>query len=128
MATARPITSARQVHARLSTTRRARQEHFIVFCLNARGCAISRVVVSIGVLNASLVHPREVFYPAILHNAASVIMAHNHPSGDPTPSDDDMAVTSRFVEAGRLLGIPVFDHVIVAEGGYTSLREEGLIT
>jgi DNA repair protein RadC len=128
MANAKPIVSARQVYGRLTKMRRSRQEHFLVFCLDARGCAISREVVSVGILNASLVHPREVFYPAILHNAASIIIAHNHPSGDATPSDDDVAITERLTRAGALLGIAVADHVIVSEGGYTSLREEGLIS
>src|SRR2546421_523569 len=88
---AKPLVNARQVYARLTSVRRARQEHFVVFCLNTRGCPIRREVVSIGTLNATLVHPREVFYHAIVHNAASIILAHNHPSGDSTPSDEDIA-------------------------------------
>lgn len=127
MPVAKPIVSAKQVYARLTSVRRAKQEHFLVFCLNTRGCPIRREVVSVGTLNATLVHPREVFYHAIVHNAASIILAHNHPSGDSTPSNEDMAMTSRLVQAGMLLGIDVQDHVIVAEGGYTSLREAGLM-
>lgn len=128
MATAKRLVSARGVYARLIKIRRARQEHFLVFYLNARGCAIARQVVSIGIVNATMVHPREVFYPAILHNAASIIVAHNHPSGDSEPSDQDVATTAALVKAGALLGIEVLDHVIVAESGYTSLREAGLIS
>ena len=127
MANAKPF-SARQVYARLTSVRRARQEHFVVFCLNTRGCATRRQLVSVGILNATLVHPREVFYPAILHNAASIVVAHNHPSGDHEPSEEDMAVTRTLADAGTLLGIKLEDHVIVAEGGYTSLREAGLIS
>ena len=124
---AKPLVSAKQVYARLTSVRRARQEHFVIFCLNTRGCAIHRQLVSLGTLNATMVHPREVFYHAIVHNAASIILAHNHPSGDSTPSDEDMAITQRLVHAGALLGIDVVDHVIVAEGGYTSLREANLM-
>jgi len=77
---------------------------------------------------ATLVHPREVFAAAIRHNAASIIVVHNHPSGDTEPSSDDLDVTTRLISAGNILGIEVADHVIVAEGGYTSLREAGVIT
>ena len=122
----KPI-SAKQVYARLTKVRRARQEHLVVFCLNTRGGAIHRQLVSLGTLNTNLVHPREVFYPAISHNAASVIIAHNHPSGDSTPSDEDVAVTHRLAEAGRILGIELVDHLVVAERDYTSLRETGLM-
>src|SRR5437868_7682986 len=117
---AKPLVSARQVYARLTSVRRARQEHFVIFCLDARGGAIHRQLVSLGTLNATVVHPREVFYPAIVHNAASIILAHNHPSGDSSPSEEDIGMTQRLVEAGRILGIQIADHVIVAERGYTS--------
>jgi DNA repair protein RadC len=80
-----------------------------------------------GILNASLVHPREVFRAMIMANAASVILCHNHPSGDPTPSADDRRVTSQLVAAGRLLDIPVHDHVILGEGRYVSFAEAGLL-
>jgi DNA repair protein RadC len=124
---AKPLVNARQVYARLTSVRRARQEHFVIFCLNTRGGAIHRQLVSLGTLNATVVHPREVFYPAIVRNAASIILAHNHPSGDSSPSDEDIGVTQRLVEAGTILGIDVVDHVIVAERGYTSLRDKGLM-
>lgn len=127
MASAKPIASARDVYVRLRAMRRARQEHFLVFCLNSRAGLIKREVVSIGILDGTIAHPREVFYPAIIHNAANIIIAHNHPSGDTTPSEADVTITERLVQAGALLGIEVLDHVIVGESGYTSLRTEGLI-
>jgi DNA repair protein RadC len=84
--------------------------------------------VSKGILTATLVHPREVFYSAIVANAANIIVVHNHPSGDSEPSADDLDVTERLVNARKLLGIEVSDHVIVADGSYTSLRETGVIS
>jgi DNA repair protein RadC len=99
----------------------------LVFCLNARGQVIRRELVSKGILTATLVHPREVFYGAIVANAANIIVVHNHPSGDCEPSADDLDVTARLVNAGELLGIEVADHVIVTEGGYMSFRERGLM-
>ena len=83
--------------------------------------------ISIGSLNTSLVHPREVFRPAIRKACASVILIHNHPSGDPTPSSEDIAVTRRLYEAGRLLGIEVLDHVVIGDGRFVSFREKGLL-
>ncbi len=89
--------------------------------------AIHSEIVSIGTLNASIVHPREVFRPAILHASNSVIVVHNHPSGDPTPSNDDIELTKRLAEAGKILGIELLDHVIVGNGSYISLKERGVI-
>ena len=83
--------------------------------------------VSSGSLNASIVHPRELFQRAILANCAAVIVAHNHPSGDPSPSPEDIALTRKLVEAGELLDIPVLDHVILGYGRYTSFKENGLL-
>jgi len=117
-----------QVFARLTSVRRARQEHFFVLCLNIRGRQIKKELVSKGILNAAIVHPREVFYAAILHNAASIIVVHNHPSGDTEPSTEDLDVTARLVKAGQIMGIEVYDHIIVGEGSYTSLRELGVIS
>lgn len=129
MADAKGVLTPRQVYARLAWVRRARQEHFFVFCLNSRGLPFRRqLLVSKGIVNATLVHPREVFYSAIRHNAASIIVVHNHPSGDTEASADDLDITARLVKAGQILGIEVADHVIVAEGGYTSLREAGFIS
>ncbi|MFI5372973.1 MAG: RadC family protein, partial [Candidatus Eisenbacteria bacterium] len=106
---------------------RARREHFVVLLLNARHELQVRETVSIGSLNASIVHPREVFLPAITHSAASVILVHNHPSGDPEPSEEDLGITRRLVEVGELVGIGVLDHVIVAERGVVSLRARELL-
>lgn len=107
--------------------RKEQREHFLVLLLNARHEVMARETVSVGSLNASIVHPREVFLPAILHSAASVVLVHNHPSGDPTPSADDRLVTDQLVAAGRLLDIPVHDHVIIGRGRYTSFAEAGLL-
>lgn len=98
------------------------QEHLVVFFTTARGKQITRETVSIGTATSSLVHPREVFRPAILHNAAHIVLAHNHPSGEPQPSSADLEVTLRVAEAGRQLCIELVDHVICASGGYTSLK------
>ena len=95
--------------------------------LDARNRLINEVTVSEGSLTASIVHPREVFKPAILESAASVIFMHNHPSGDPTPSQDDLKVTRQLVEAGRMIDIRVLDHIILGNSRFTSLAGKGLI-
>lgn len=99
-----------------------KQEHLVVFFLTARHRPIHREVVTVGTASASLVHPREVFRAAILHNASSLVMAHNHPSGDATPSEADFQATQRIATAGSQLGIELLDHVICASAGFTSLR------
>jgi len=106
---------------------RARREHFVVLLLNARHEMQRREVVSIGSLNASIVHPREVFLPAILHSAASIVLVHNHPSGDPEPSEEDLSITRRLVEVGDLIGIGVLDHVVIAARGLVSFRARQLL-
>lgn len=103
------------------------REHFVVILLNARHEAIAVETVSIGSLNASIVHPREVFRPAMLASAASIVVAHNHPSGDPEPSEEDLSITRRLAEVGELLGIGVLDHVVIARRGITSLRARGVM-
>ncbi len=103
------------------------REHFVVILLNARHEALAVETVSIGSLNASIVHPREVFRPAILASAASIIVAHNHPSGDPEPSEEDLSITRRLAEVGALLGIGLLDHVVIARRGVTSLRARGML-
>jgi DNA repair protein RadC len=105
----------------------ARREHFVALLLNARHEIQGREVVSIGSLNASIVHPREVFQPAILHSAASVVLVHNHPSGDPEPSEEDISITRRLVQVGELVGIEVLDHVIVAARGIVSFKSRRLM-
>jgi DNA repair protein RadC len=101
------------------------QERFIALLLDGRHRVLREEVVSQGTLTASLVHPREVFRPALRESAAALILVHNHPSGDPTPSAEDREITLRLVRAGDLLGVRVIDHVIVAERGFCSLKEEG---
>jgi DNA repair protein RadC len=103
------------------------REHFVVLLLNARHECTAVETVSIGSLNASIVHPREVYRPAILAAAASIIVAHNHPSGDPEPSEEDLSITRRLAQVGELLGIGVLDHIIIAKRGVVSLRERGAL-
>ena len=103
------------------------KEHFKLILLNTRNKIIGISTVSIGTLDSSLVYPREGFNEAIAHNAYSVILAHNHPSGDPEPSEDDITITRRLIEAGKILGIEVTDHVIIAKNGFFSFKEKGLI-
>ncbi len=99
------------------------QEEFHTLLLNARHRVMREVFVTRGILDASLIHPREVFRPAVGEGAAALILVHNHPSGDPTPSAEDRAVTRQLIDAGRVLGIPVLDHVVVGRGSYRSLME-----
>ena len=101
------------------------QEEFHALLLDTRHRVVREVCVTRGTLDASLISPREVFRLAVVEGAAAVILAHNHPSGDPAPSPDDRAVTRQIAEAGRALGIPVLDHVIVGDGRFASLAEEG---
>jgi DNA repair protein RadC len=100
------------------------REHFLVLMLDGRHKPIAYQVVSIGTATASLVHPREVFQAAVGAGAVAVIVAHNHPSGDPSPSREDREVTERLVRAGELLGIRLLDSVVITDSGYVSLREE----
>ncbi len=106
---------------------RLRQETFVVVCLDNKIRELRSDVITRGTLTSTLVHPREVFAPAIREGAASILVAHNHPSGDPAPSDEDLLVTKRLEEAGRLLGIPLTDHLIIARGGSLSLRAAGIL-
>ena len=103
-----------------------KKEYMKLVLLNIKCNLISVEEISIGSLNASIVHPREVFNPAIRKSSASIIMVHNHPSGDPTPSSEDIAITARIFEAGKLLGIELADHIIIGDGRYTSMKEKGL--
>lgn len=107
--------------------RKSNREHFLGFYLNSRSQVLRREIISIGSLNASIVHPREVFVPAIAVSAASLVLAHNHPSGDPTPSEEDLAITRRIQEAGQLLGIELLDHVVVSRDSYASFKERRLL-
>lgn len=103
------------------------KEEFWAILLNSKSQMITKVQISVGILDNSPVHPREVFTAAVVEGAQSIIVAHNHPSGDPTPSPEDRLVTNRLVEAGKLMGIAVLDHVILGDGRYVSMRERGLM-
>ncbi|WP_292377917.1 RadC family protein [Methanosarcina sp. UBA289] len=107
--------------------REQKKEKFITLCLDTKNQILKEEVVSIGSLNASIVHPREVFKSALMESSASVIMVHNHPSGDPSPSREDIMVTKKIVEGGKLLGIDVLDHIIIGDGRYVSLKDEGFV-
>lgn len=100
-------------------------EVFGVLCLTTKHGVIAYHEVSRGTLDSTLVHPREVFKAALLANAAAIVAGHNHPSGDPTPSPDDAALTRRLVAAGELLGVPVLDHVVIGDGRYYSFKAAG---
>jgi DNA repair protein RadC len=103
------------------------KEHFWVIGVNTRNNVLYVDLVSLGTLNASLVHPRELFRLAVMRAVNSLIIAHSHPSGDPTPSEDDKALNRRLVDAGRILGIEILDHVIIAGDEHVSFKKEGLI-
>lgn len=105
----------------------ADKEHFMIIMLNTKHRVIAKKTISIGHLHASLVHPREMFKEAIRRSSAAVILVHNHPSGDLTPSSDDISTTERLCEVGELLGIDVLDHIIIGNNRYLSFREQGLL-
>lgn len=120
------IRSPRDVASLLTEELRYLQkEHFVCLFLNTKNHIIGQETLSIGSLNASIVHPREVFCSAIKRSSASIVCAHNHPSGDPTPSPQDIDITKRLVEAGEIIGIDVLDHIIIGDKGYVSLKEQG---
>ena len=102
-------------------------EVFVIMCLTTKHRVIAYHEVSRGILDSTLVHPREVFRAAILANAAGIVAGHNHPSGDPTPSPDDIALTRRLAAAGEVLGVPLLDHIIVGDGRYYSFKEAGCL-
>jgi len=102
-------------------------EHFVALFLNSKNGVIAKETLSIGSLNASIVHPREVFKAAIKRSSASIIVAHNHPSGNPIPSSEDIQITKRLVESGNIIGIDVLDHIIIGGNQFYSLKEQGLI-
>lgn len=108
-----------------SELEKEKQEVFVVILQDVKNYLICHQVVSMGTLSRALIHPREVFYPAIRHKAASLILAHNHPSGDPTPSAEDFEITETICEAGKMIGISVNDHLIIGNQKFTSLRQMG---
>lgn len=107
--------------------RDSRKEYFLVLLLDGKNRIIRRVQISEGSLNQSIVHPREVFSPAVKETSAAVILVHNHPTGDPAPSSEDIAITRRLKEAGEIMGIKVLDHIIIGDGEYVSFVERGLL-
>jgi len=117
------LDSPRRVLDQIASLRGKRQEHFLALYLDARNRLLAQELISVGTLTASLVHPREVFAPALLHRAAALIIAHNHPSGDPQPSAEDREVTRRLRQAGAFLGVELLDHLVVADSDYFSFRE-----
>lgn len=118
------ILSAKDAVAQLQELRSAKKEHFVVLYLNARNQLVYKEVISIGTINASIVHPREIFKPAIEHLSIGVIIAHNHPSGDADPSVDDLKLTDRLTEAGKLMGIEVIDHIIITKDNFKSIKDK----
>ena len=117
------INSPEDVFKVLSFIRNKKREYFVALYLDAENKLIAHKVISIGSLDTGIAHPREVFYPAIKHRAASVIVAHNHPSGNLNPSKGDLEITQKIIKAGKVLGIEVFDHVIITKEGFFSFKE-----
>jgi len=107
--------------------RSLKQEHFVTLTVNGNNCLISKRVIFIGTLNKSIVHPREVFAAAISDHAAGIVLVHNHPSGNPEPSTEDIIMTRKLAEAGNILGIEILDHVIIADSNHYSFQGNGLI-
>lgn len=105
-----------------------KREVLLSLLLDVKGYVIAKKIVSIGTLSQTLIHPREVFYDAIRHKASSLVIAHNHPSGDPTPSKEDIEMTQQLIKAGELMGIPLQDHLIIGAKSFVSLREVGLFS
>lgn len=123
------LTSPEQAYEAMKHTANLAQETFNIITLDAKNREIGKHIITIGTLTSSLVHPRDIFRAAIGDNAQSIILAHNHPSGNPTPSSQDIEVTKKLIEAGKIMGIPVLDHVIVGRdkgNEFLSLRESGL--
>ncbi len=121
------VHSIKDVLLQVSYLREKTREHLMAIYLNARNELLFRKHVFTGTLNASLIHPREIFNEALKQNAASVILAHNHPSGDAEPSQDDLEITKRLIEAGKIMGIDVLDHIIITKNKTFSFKEKGLI-
>jgi DNA repair protein RadC len=120
------LTRPTEVYAEVRDIVAHKKEHLIGLYLDAQNGLIHRETITIGSLNTTRSHPREILHPAIVHLAAGFILAHNHPSGSPEPSDEDVAFTRAVHRAGELMGIELYDHVIVAPDGFTSLRERGV--
>ncbi|TDY43358.1 DNA replication and repair protein RadC [Alicyclobacillus sacchari] len=130
----KPATEKRQIRTAddaakyvMDRMRYLKKEHFVTLLLDTRHRVLAEDTSSIGSLDASIVHPREIFRRAVRCSASGILCVHNHPSGDPSPSPEDIAVTRRLVEAGRLLGIDVLDHIVIGDGKYVSLRAAGYL-
>lgn len=121
------LVSPNAVFESVKEIRNSKKEHLLIIYLNVKNKEISREIISIGILTANLVHPREIFEPAVKNLAASIIVVHNHPSGETDPSDEDLKVTKQLVEAGKIMGINVLDHLIVSQDSFTSFKEKGLL-
>lgn len=121
------LLSPKEVWLAMKEFNSSKKEHFVVFFLNTQNEEVNREVISVGTLNSSIVHPREVFEPAVKNLAASIIIAHNHPSGSLEPSPEDIEVTKRLQQAGEILGIHILDHVIVTKQSFFSFKRNGLI-
>ncbi len=120
------LRSPSDVYSHLHAYTQAPNEHFVMLTLDTRGRLQETIEVSQGCLTSSMVHPRSVFRPALMDNAAAIVVVHNHPSGDPTPSSEDWRITRRLEKAGSLLGVPLLDHIVIADGGWSSMREAGV--
>ena len=114
-------------HFAMPYFRQKQKEHFAILMLNTKNHVLGLQDISVGSLTASVVHPREVFEMAIRHHAAAIILIHNHPSGDPTPSREDIKVTERLVKASKIMDIPILDHVILGDSHFVSLKEKDMI-
>lgn len=121
------FTAPQQVYETFSFLMKETKEMFLTLHLDGKNRIIAMDLVSIGSLNQSIVHPREVFKTALLSNAAAIICVHQHPSGDPTPSSEDLAITRRLKEAGEIMGIKILDHIIIGDDQYLSFMERGLL-
>jgi len=122
------IKKPEDVYALISDQMRlSRQEIFKVIVLNTKNHVLKIETVTVGILNASLIHPRELFRPAIQSSAHNIILVHNHPSGDPSPSEEDIVITKKLIDAGRIVDIEVKDHVIIGDGKFVSLKQKGYV-
>ncbi len=122
------ISSPKDIFEKLKTRLNSyHKEHFFVICLDNRNKIIAIEMVSLGILNSNLVHPRETFEVAIRHHSAQIVICHNHPSGDPEPSEVDIEITQQLIKAGKILNIEVIDHIIIGKNSYFSFKEKGLI-
>ena len=122
------ISSPSDAYTVLKRYANARTERFLVVLLNGAHDVVSTRIITVGLLNRTIVHPREVFRPAIVESAAAIVLSHNHPSNRLDPSPEDLEITRRLQDAGEILGIPVLDHLVIGRSGFLSMVERGLMT